>query len=102
MNASEALGRLRGLRVPAATTADAPAILGLSIEAALRTRGNEAAAAGLRRPAQSTNGTIARRRCGYSGNVRRYQRRLARARGTRLAAVQKAKAAAAGDPVRTA
>ena len=59
-------------------------------------------AAGPRRPIQSTNGTIARRRCGYSGNVRRYQRRCARARGTRLAAVQKAKRAAAGDPVRTA
>ncbi|MFL5434124.1 MAG: type IV toxin-antitoxin system AbiEi family antitoxin domain-containing protein, partial [Myxococcales bacterium] len=30
MNASEALGRLKSLRVPAATTADAAAVLGLS------------------------------------------------------------------------
>lgn len=34
MNASEALGRLKALRVPAATTADAAAVLGLTIEAA--------------------------------------------------------------------
>ena len=37
MNAREALGRLRNLRVPAATTADAAAVLGLSIEAASHT-----------------------------------------------------------------
>ena len=37
MNASEALGRLRGLRVPAATTSDAAAVLGLSTEAASHT-----------------------------------------------------------------
>ena len=37
MNASEALGRLRRLRVPAATTADAAAVLGVSIEAASQT-----------------------------------------------------------------
>jgi predicted transcriptional regulator of viral defense system len=37
MNASEALGRLRDLRVPAATTADAAAVLGVSIEAASHT-----------------------------------------------------------------
>ena len=30
MNASEALGRLKSLRVPAATTADVAAVLGLS------------------------------------------------------------------------
>ena len=34
MNASQALGRLQGLRVPAATTADAAAVLGISVEAA--------------------------------------------------------------------
>jgi len=34
MNASEALGRLKRLRVPAATTADAAAVLGLSASAA--------------------------------------------------------------------
>ena len=34
MNASEALGRLKRLRVPAATTADAAAVLGVSGEAA--------------------------------------------------------------------
>jgi predicted transcriptional regulator of viral defense system len=33
MNASEALGRLKRLRVPAATTADAAAVLGLSVTA---------------------------------------------------------------------
>ena len=33
MNASEALGRLKSLRVPAATTADAAAVLGLSVTA---------------------------------------------------------------------
>jgi predicted transcriptional regulator of viral defense system len=33
MNASDALGRLRGLGVPAVTTADAAAVLGMSIEA---------------------------------------------------------------------
>lgn len=37
MNASEALGRLRSLRVPAATTSDAAAVLGLSVEAASQT-----------------------------------------------------------------
>jgi predicted transcriptional regulator of viral defense system len=37
MNASEALGRLKRLRVPAATTADAAAILGISGEAASHT-----------------------------------------------------------------
>ena len=37
MNASEALGRLRRLRVPAATTSDAAAILGTSISAASHT-----------------------------------------------------------------
>jgi predicted transcriptional regulator of viral defense system len=37
MNAREALGRLRTLRVPAATTADAAAVFGLSIEAASHT-----------------------------------------------------------------
>ncbi len=37
MNASQALGRLRGLRVPAATTSDAAAVLGLSVEAASQT-----------------------------------------------------------------
>src|SRR5229473_189179 len=37
MNASEALGRLKRLRVPAATTADAAAVLGLSGEAASHT-----------------------------------------------------------------
>jgi hypothetical protein len=34
MNASEALGRLRALRVPAVTTSDAAAVLGVTIEAA--------------------------------------------------------------------
>lgn len=34
MRAAEALGRLRALRVPAVTTADAAAVLGLSVEAA--------------------------------------------------------------------
>jgi predicted transcriptional regulator of viral defense system len=33
MNASEALGRLKSLRVPAATTSDAAAVLGLSVSA---------------------------------------------------------------------
>ncbi|MBN1611503.1 MAG: type IV toxin-antitoxin system AbiEi family antitoxin domain-containing protein [Polyangiaceae bacterium] len=37
MNAREALGRLRRLRVPAATTSDAAAVLGLSVEAASHT-----------------------------------------------------------------
>jgi predicted transcriptional regulator of viral defense system len=37
MNAREALGRLRSLHVPAATTADAAAVLGLSAEAASHT-----------------------------------------------------------------
>ena len=37
MNASEALGRLKKLRVPAATTADAAAVLGISVEAASHT-----------------------------------------------------------------
>jgi predicted transcriptional regulator of viral defense system len=37
MNASEAIGRLRSLRVPAATTADAAAVLGLSTDAASHT-----------------------------------------------------------------
>ncbi len=37
MNATEALGRLRSLRVPAATTSDAAAILGLSVQAASHT-----------------------------------------------------------------
>lgn len=37
MNASEAIGRLRSLHIPAATTADAAAVLGLSIEAASHT-----------------------------------------------------------------
>jgi len=37
MNASEALGRLMRLRVPAATTADAAAVLGISVEAASHT-----------------------------------------------------------------
>jgi predicted transcriptional regulator of viral defense system len=37
MNASEALGRLKRLRVPAATTADAAAVLGVSGEAASHT-----------------------------------------------------------------
>ena len=37
MNASEALGRLKRLRVPAATTADAAAVLGVSGEAASQT-----------------------------------------------------------------
>jgi len=37
MNAREALGRLRGLRVPAVTTGDAAAVLGISIEAASHT-----------------------------------------------------------------
>src|SRR3989440_11441903 len=44
MNAREALGRLNGLRVPVATTADAAAVLGVSGEAASHT---------LRRLAQS-------------------------------------------------
>jgi len=44
MNAREALGRLKGLRVPVATTADAAAVLGVSGEAASHT---------LRRLAQS-------------------------------------------------
>ena len=34
MNARDALGRLRALRVPAVTTADTAAVLGLSVEAA--------------------------------------------------------------------
>ena len=37
MNAAEALRRLKGLRVPAATTADAAAVLGISGEAASHT-----------------------------------------------------------------
>jgi predicted transcriptional regulator of viral defense system len=37
MNASEALGRLRDLHVPAATTSDAASVLGLSTEAASHT-----------------------------------------------------------------
>ena len=37
MNASQALGRLRSLRVPAATTSDVAAVLGLSVEAASQT-----------------------------------------------------------------
>jgi DNA-binding transcriptional ArsR family regulator len=37
VNAREALGRLRGLRVPAATTSDAAAVLGLSVQAASHT-----------------------------------------------------------------
>ena len=37
MNAPEALGRLRSLRVPAATTADAAAVLGISGQAASHT-----------------------------------------------------------------
>ncbi len=37
MNAREALGRLRSLRVPAATTSDAAAVLGLSVQAASHT-----------------------------------------------------------------
>lgn len=37
MNAREAMGRLRNLRVPAATTADAAAVLGLSTQAASHT-----------------------------------------------------------------
>lgn len=37
MNASEAIGRLRSLRIAAATTADAAAVLGLSTEAASHT-----------------------------------------------------------------
>ncbi len=37
MNAREALGRLRSLQIPAATTADAAAVLGLSTEAASHT-----------------------------------------------------------------
>jgi len=37
MNASEALRRLKSLRVPAATTADAAAVLGISIKAANQT-----------------------------------------------------------------
>jgi len=37
VNAREALGRLQGLRVPAATTADAAAVLGISVEAASHT-----------------------------------------------------------------
>ncbi len=37
MNAREALGRLRSLHIPAATTADAAAVLGLSTEAASHT-----------------------------------------------------------------
>jgi predicted transcriptional regulator of viral defense system len=37
MNASEALGRLRGLRVPAVTTSDAAVVLGSSTEAASHT-----------------------------------------------------------------
>jgi hypothetical protein len=37
VNAREAIGRLRSLRVPAATTADAAAVLGLSSEAASHT-----------------------------------------------------------------
>jgi predicted transcriptional regulator of viral defense system len=37
VNAREALGRLRSLRVPAVTTADTAAVLGLSIEAASHT-----------------------------------------------------------------
>jgi predicted transcriptional regulator of viral defense system len=46
MNASEALGRLKRLHVPAATTADAAAVLGLSVEAASHTL-RRLAAAGL-------------------------------------------------------
>lgn len=46
MNASEALGRLKGLRVPAASTSDAAAVLGISIEAASHTL-RRLAAAGL-------------------------------------------------------
>lgn len=37
MNARDAMGRLRSLHVPAATTSDAAAVLGLSIEAASHT-----------------------------------------------------------------
>jgi hypothetical protein len=37
MNASQALGRLRSLRVPAATTSDVAAVLGLSVEGASHT-----------------------------------------------------------------
>ena len=37
MNARDALGRLRALRVPAVTTADTAAVLGISIEAASHT-----------------------------------------------------------------
>ena len=37
MNTRDALGRLRSLRVPAATTSDASAVLGLSVEAASHT-----------------------------------------------------------------
>lgn len=37
MNASKAIGRLRSLHIPAATTADAAAVLGLSTEAASHT-----------------------------------------------------------------
>jgi predicted transcriptional regulator of viral defense system len=37
MNARDALGRLRALRVPAVTTADAAALLGISVEAASHT-----------------------------------------------------------------
>jgi predicted transcriptional regulator of viral defense system len=37
MNAREALGRLRSLRVPAATTSDTAAVLGLSVQAASHT-----------------------------------------------------------------
>ncbi len=37
MNAREALGRLRALRVPAVTTSDAAAVLGVTIEAASQT-----------------------------------------------------------------
>ena len=34
MNARDALGRLRALRVPAVTTADTAALLGISVQAA--------------------------------------------------------------------
>ena len=46
MNAREALGRLRALKVPAATTSEAAAVLGLTIEAASQTL-RRLAAAGL-------------------------------------------------------
>lgn len=49
MNASDALGRLRALRVPAVTTADASALLGLSVGAASHTL-RRLAAAGLLSP----------------------------------------------------